>query len=168
MREPTDAEVADWEDRQVAQQAHGGNDHKASRGCAECRAVFEPAADQPTTEPSAMDLLVKHALLWAEHWKESIKPDYSEQMTTAEVDERDQEVRDVAALIERGLLAPAPQPGADTETEVQWGVRGSLGDQSDEVVKGQEDSARRYVKRTGEGTVMTRIKTTTYTPWEEA
>lgn len=47
MREPTDAEVADWEDRQVAQQAHGGNDHKASRECAECRAVFEPA-----TEPS--------------------------------------------------------------------------------------------------------------------
>lgn len=119
------------------------------------------SADQPTTEPSAMDLLVKHALLWGEHWKESIKPDYSEHMTTAEVDERDQEVRDVAALIERGLLAPAPQPAADTETEVQWGVRL---DNGVVVPFTTQERATQAVRDCPPGVVVKQYRT----PWEEA
>lgn len=148
MREPTDAEVADWEDRQVAQQAHGGNDHKASRGCAECRAVFEP-----TTEPSAVERVLAYMNEWCVDFESVL----------AEIPEgrRAEHLAEIVRIIQS--LAPAPQPAADTETEVQWGVRS---DETGEVVKGWHDSALRHVTRTGEGTLMKRTVTTTR--WEEA
>lgn len=116
------------------------------------------AADQPTTEPS-------------EHERRR-------EVTDALYDVLDQfgpidlGYDDTRALAERlttalTALAPAPQPAADTETEVQWGVRRPNGTH---FKASSRDGANRVIAGRGNGARVRRIatKTTTYTPWEEA
>lgn len=64
-------------------------------------------------------------------------------------------------------LAPAPQPAADTETEVQWGVRRPNGTH---FKASSRDGADRVIAGRGDGTRVRRVatKTATYTSWEEA
>lgn len=66
-------------------------------------------------------------------------------------------------------LAACPsqvEAAADTETEVQWGVRDPNGDVTD---RGSEQEAKNAVWLHGKDfTVVTSTKTVTRTPWEEA
>lgn len=119
------------------------------------------AADQPTTEPIAP--WADEPTTWIEddHFPDKVKVCQGTRASSSAI----RIPRDAVPLLIEQLtaLAPATQPAADTETEVQWGVRS---DETGEVVKGWHDSALRHVTRTGEGTLMKRTVTTTR--WEEA
>lgn len=131
------------------------------------------AADQPTTEPStaaqALAQAVRESV--AENTKGTSGPP---NLATSYWEGYRDAGRELADLLdEPGLLerypalgtplALAPQPAADTEREVQWGVRdddtGEIKDKTDEY------SARVHVEYTGD-TVMKHYVTRTH--WEEA
>lgn len=115
-------------------------------------AVPPTAADQPATEPSAREVVESEVWAWLNRHDAPWSPSRLK-------------VLDLTDAIEKAL-ASAPQPAADTETEVQWGVR------ERPLVHGvtllsTEDDARGLARR-DHGVVVTRTVTTTTTPWEEA
>jgi len=121
----------------------------------------EDAVDQPTTEPSAVERV---ADLLIEHSRYRIEDCYCGWADLG----KSHAAHVAQALADAGLLAPAPQPAADTETEVQWGVR-YPSDHIDEA--SSEEAARDRVyghARDGFIGLVAVKRTATYTPWEEA
>lgn len=121
------------------------------------------AADQPTTEPSGA---VKH--LVPPHSRTALcgVPMPEGTWTESPRFTRNPENRTCPACI-----APAPQPAADNETEVQWGVRGMVAGQA--VIEGpmSKFQAEGHLGERGASTFRTSAvvrRTATYTPWEEA
>lgn len=133
------------------------------------------AADQPTAEPSEAAVRAAARTLNLNGWTCDGGSDEPGNYDECEDCQRCCDALARAALRSAAELgkwgrritsAPAPQPAAATETEVQWGVR------ERPLVHGvtllsTEDDARGLARR-DHGVVVTRTFTTTTTPWKEA
>lgn len=131
-------------------------------------AVFGPtAADQPPAEPSEAAALVQQVRHALSRQAEPMRYAALDYPVTAVPMARALEVLDG---IEKSL-APAPQPAADTDTEVQWGVRGMVAGRV--VIEGpmSKFQAEGHLGERGASTFRTSAvvsRTATYTLWEDA
>lgn len=122
------------------------------------------AADQPTTEPSAP--WADEPTTWIEddHFPDKVKVCQGTRASSSAI----RIPRDAVPLLIEQLtaaLAPAPHPAADTETEVQWGVRSETGVRG-VVSRAQDEGAARSVALMFGATPVRR--TVTKTRWESA
>lgn len=120
----------------------------------------QTAADQPTTEASAP--WADEPTTWIEddHFPDKVKVCQGTRASSSAI----RIPRDAVPLLIEQLTAhaPAPQPAADTETEVQWGVRV---DATGVVVPfTTQERAAQALRALPFGVLVTR----TVTSWEEA
>lgn len=124
------------------------------------------AADQPTTEPSArqaiIDALDEQGAFCGTCGRQPGDP-VEDCKDCAEVLGKYADALLVVLARVAPLLALAPQPAADTETEVQWGVRVENG----QIVDWGDIEPPPAVLGQGRTKVKQHV-TRTVTPWEEA
>lgn len=145
----------------------GGRDriHTRGEGCP----PLPTAADQPTTEPSEVETAESDVRKAVDRAVGEVLFNVSNDPRKAQglllgVDTGPLREKVVDAVL--AVLAPAPQPAADTEIQVQWGVRYRTGRVKE---LSSESAARDHAKAVAAvGFTDPTVVKQRRTPWEEA